>query len=86
MDPQTISFLNLLNNPSYGVLFLAFMIWSLLWKGIGLWKAAHNDQRNWFVAMLVLKTLGILEIVYIFYFSKPKNLLHSDIHKENGLK
>ena len=66
LEPENI--INILNNPSYGLLFLALMIWSLLWKGIALWKAARHNQRNWFVVMLVLNTLGVVEIIYLFYF------------------
>lgn len=45
-------------------------IWSLGWKGWALWIAAHKDQKPWFVVLLILNTAGILEIFYIFYFSK----------------
>ena len=51
---------------------LLIMAWVLPWKGVALWKAAKNSQRNWFIALLVLNTLAILEIIYIFYFSKPR--------------
>lgn len=56
-------------------ILLAIIAWVLPWKGMALWKAAKNGQKNWFIALLVLNTLAILEIVYIFYFSKPKNNL-----------
>lgn len=52
-------------------LFVIF-VWSLLWKGLALWNAAKNSQRNWFMIMLVLNTIGILEIVYLFAFAKKK--------------
>ena len=54
------------------VLFLA-LAWSLAWKGVALWKAAKNGHKKWFVALLIVNTLAILEIIYIFYFSKPKD-------------
>ncbi len=73
MDPQTTAIINILNDPKYTLLFLALIIWSLAWKGTALWKAAQNNQRNWFIALLILNTLGILEIIYIFYFSRSKN-------------
>lgn len=60
------------NNPVNQVAFAALAVWSLIWKGFALWKAARNSQRNWFVAILILNTFGILEIIYLFYFSKPK--------------
>ncbi len=52
-------------------LYLA-LAWTLPWKGVALWKAAKNSHKRWFIALLVVNTLAILEIIYIFYFSKPK--------------
>lgn len=51
------------------LLFL-LLVWSLVWKGLALWRAARLSQRNWFVIILVLNTAGILEIAYLFVFSK----------------
>ena len=53
---------------------LLIVIWVLPWKGIALWRAARNKQLNWFIALLILNTLAILEIIYIFYFSKKKGV------------
>jgi len=70
MDPQTTTIINILNDPRYTLLFLALAAWGLTWKGIALWKSARNQQKKWFIVLLILNTFGILEIVYIFYFSK----------------
>ena len=48
------------------------VIWTLPWKGLALWKAAQDNHKWWFIAILVLNTLAVLEIVYIFGFSKKK--------------
>lgn len=48
------------------------IIWTLPWKAIALWKSAQDNQKWWFIAILVINTLAILEIVYIFGFSKKK--------------
>ncbi len=64
------SFYNLAQIPPY-VLFILF-IWSLIWKGLALWRAAKLGQKNWFVVMLVVNSIGILEIVYLFYFAKKR--------------
>ncbi len=53
-----------------GVLFALAVVWSLVWKGLALWKAAKEGNKVWFVVMLVVNTLGILEILYIYVFSK----------------
>ncbi len=53
------------------IMFL-LAIWSLVWKGLALWKAARSGDRNWFIALLIINTAGILEILYIYVFSKNK--------------
>lgn len=57
----------LATNPLTFVLFVA---WSVTWKGLALWRAAKNDNAPWFVALLVINTAGILEILYLYLFSK----------------
>ncbi|MCX6766477.1 MAG: DUF5652 family protein [Candidatus Moranbacteria bacterium] len=51
------------------ILILA-AIWTIPWKGVALWRAARNRSVAWFVVLLIVNTLGILEIIYIFAFSK----------------
>jgi methionyl-tRNA synthetase len=60
-----------LNQLPIWVFFILY-IWSILWKGLTLWRSANLKQRNWFVAILILNTVGILEIVYLFFFAKKK--------------
>lgn len=61
-----------------GVLALAvpfiivMVLWSLLWKGLALWHAARRGQYWWFAIILVVNTLGILEIIYLFFIAKIK--------------
>ena len=50
---------------------LAFIfIWSLIWKALALWKSAKSDHKYWFVIILIVNTVGILEILYLYVFSK----------------
>lgn len=48
------------------------ILWILPWKAVALWKAARSNSIAWFVALYLLNTLGILEILYIFVFGKKK--------------
>jgi len=50
------------------------VLWTLPWKGVALWKASRNNQKGWFIVLLILNTLAILEILYIFLFSKKKEV------------
>lgn len=50
-------------------------IWQLFWKGLALWKSSQFKQRNWFVALfilVVLNDLGLLSLIYLFFFAKKK--------------
>jgi methionyl-tRNA synthetase len=50
-------------NPT---LFISLIVWSIVWKGFALWKAGKNRDFVWFVVLLIVNTLGLLEIVYLF--------------------
>lgn len=43
-------------------------IWTTVLKGFALWHAARNSQKEWFIALLILNTLGIVEIIYLVWF------------------
>ena len=49
--------------------FLALIVWVAVWKGMALWRAARDGQKWWFIGLLVVNTLGILEILYIYVIS-----------------
>ena len=55
-----------------GALFAVLMLWSLFWKGLALWHAGRRGQPWWFVIMLIVNTVGILEIIYLFAVCKLK--------------
>ena len=54
------------------LIILALSLWTLPWKGVALWRAAKRGEKKWFVVLLIFNTLAILEILYIFVFSKQK--------------
>ena len=54
-------------------ILLLIAAWVLPWKGVALWKAAKNRHKRWFIALLVINTLAVLEILYIFIFSKKSS-------------
>jgi divalent metal cation (Fe/Co/Zn/Cd) transporter len=53
-------------------MLLIIVAWSLVWKGLALWKSAREGSNIWFVVMLIVNTVGILEILYLFVFSNKK--------------
>ncbi|MDP3875332.1 MAG: DUF5652 family protein [bacterium] len=46
------------------------IVWTLVWKGLALWRSAELRQKYWFIAILLINTLGILEIIYLFLIAK----------------
>tara|TARA_Y100000310_G_scaffold294100_2_gene324303 strand:- start:1726 stop:1971 length:246 start_codon:yes stop_codon:yes gene_type:complete len=55
------------------VLVYVLLIWTMIWKGIALWKSGRNKQLTWFVVLFIVNTAGILPIIYLIWFQKkPK--------------
>ena len=48
------------------------VLWSLVWKGLALWRAAKRGDMWWFIAFVLINTAGILEIVYLFAVTGAK--------------
>ena len=51
----------------------AVIVWSVVWKGIALWHAARGRQLAWYIALLVLNTVGVLEIIYLLFFRRKES-------------
>jgi methionyl-tRNA synthetase len=49
-------------------LLIAIAIAVVVLKGFSLWYAARGSQKWWFIALLIINTLGILEIIYLLFF------------------
>lgn len=66
----------ILNTPYAAGVFvpiiLAAVLWTVVLKGFALWFSARASQKWWFVALLIVNSLGILEIVYLIWF-RPKS-------------
>lgn len=55
-----------------GPILALAVLWSVFWKGLALWHSAQRGQYWWFVILLIVNTLGILEIIYLFAIAKVK--------------
>ncbi|HVV15030.1 MAG TPA: DUF5652 family protein [Candidatus Paceibacterota bacterium] len=49
---------------------LLFVVWSIIGKGLALWHSARRGEYWWFIILLVINTLGILELIYLFFVAK----------------
>ena len=54
----------------FSVLLIPLALWSVFWMGWALWRAAKDDNKIWFIILLLVHTMGILDIIYIFFISK----------------
>lgn len=64
---------NILSTIQYNPgLFVLITVWSIAWKAIATWHAARNSQLGWFIALFIINTIGVLEIIYLIFFAKRK--------------
>lgn len=54
------------------LIVLILGLWDLVWKCLGMWRAAQRRETIWFIAIFLFNTLGILPILYLYVFSKPQ--------------
>ena len=55
-------------------IFALAIVIDLVIKGFALWRAAKNDEKGWFVVLLILNTVGILPLIYLFLIDKKKKV------------
>ena len=79
---ESINILNsfILKNP---LVFTLLIVWLIAWKGVALWNAARLSQKKWFIVLLIVNTLGILEIIYIFSVAKKYKVTTEEIKSED---
>ena len=52
------------------ILLVVSLLAEIALKGYALWYAAKRSEKWWFIAILLINTAGILEIVYLVFFVK----------------
>lgn len=51
-----------------GVVLLA--LWDLAWKAVAMWEAAKERDKLWFALLLLINSIGIVPILYLWYRGK----------------
>ena len=59
--------------------FWPLALLDLVLKGFALWRAAKNNQPIWFIALLVINSVGILPLIYLIAIDK--NYVFKDLQK-----
>jgi Mg2+ and Co2+ transporter CorA len=62
-----------INDPTVVSIALVVLVAVTSLKGMALWRAGRNNQKGWFVVLLVVNTLGLLEILYLIFSRKKKD-------------
>lgn len=59
-------------NPAVLIGLITAVVVASTLKGFALWRAARNNSSGWFVALLLINTAGILELLYLFVWGRTK--------------
>ncbi len=54
----------------FGCIVALLLVWAVAIKGYALWTAARRGDRWWFVILLVVNTVGVLELAYLRLVAK----------------
>jgi len=72
--------------PSLFLLLIPVLIliavWDGVWKVIGLWKSARNNQLAWFICLAIFNTVGILPIIYLVWCQRDRNQHGSSVQAQ----
>ncbi|HPF44539.1 MAG TPA: DUF5652 family protein [Syntrophomonadaceae bacterium] len=60
-------------------IFGLLVVWSIIWKGWALWRAARLKYTGWYIALLIINTVGIFEIVFLLVTNKKYSEMGSGI-------
>ena len=53
---------SIINNP---YIWTPLLLLDLVLRGLALWKSSRKGEKYWFVALLVVNSVGILPLVYL---------------------
>jgi uncharacterized membrane protein len=56
--------------PALFTLLALVFVLDLVLRAVSLWRAARASQTAWFIALLILNTVGILPLIYLLFFAK----------------
>lgn len=57
-------------STAWTIVLVLWAVWELSWKGFALWHASRNNHRNWFIALMIVNSIGILPMLYLLMHYK----------------
>jgi hypothetical protein len=73
-------------DPQLRFVFVILLVWSVTWKLISLWKSARHGQKIWFVALMLVNSVGILDMIYLGFFQKGEENIITKIQKKYAFR
>ena len=68
-----MTIIDFINNNIGLVMFILLVV--IMLKGFSLWFAARYEKKPyWFIVLLIFNTLGLLELTYLIFFRKTKEV------------
>ena len=72
--------------PAFFILLIPVLIliavWDGVWKVIGMWKSARNNQLAWFICLAIFNTVGLLPIIYLVWCQRDRNQHGSSVQAQ----
>ncbi len=59
-------------HPQIFTVILILVLIDLILKGFALWRAARLKHTAWFIAILIINSVGVLPLIYLLMVRKEK--------------
>ncbi|KKQ95646.1 MAG: hypothetical protein UV74_C0013G0251 [Candidatus Woesebacteria bacterium GW2011_GWB1_43_14] len=50
-----------------------FIVLDVVLRGVALWRSSKRDEKGWFVALLVINSIGIFPLIYLLTHPEKKS-------------
>lgn len=68
------------------IILFFVLVWKLFWYSLALYKSLERKHRNWFVVLFIstfiLNDLGVLAMVYLYFYRDKKHKLKTTRKKK----
>lgn len=58
-------------------MMVPLIVLDIVLRGIALWRSARSNQLAWFIALLIVNSVGILPAIYLLFFDEEKKAKRS---------
>lgn len=58
-------------DPRILIYLTPILLFDLVIRGYALWRSSRNNQKWWFIFLLIINSLGILPAIYLLTHPEP---------------